>query len=303
MNNEESSKVGNDPENKNENNNEDYIIDGENTNNEESSKVGYDPEKYEMATEKGNDKNVASSNVRGGRQSWQSWRVVDQCDWETAYFRESPLMNSHHYHWHLFGGGGTRRSEMFAFMHGQMMNRYNSERLSYNQSESLALWPDQWWTHICGYQSEIDGFPDRMAGPAISMDPEVQRYLREHQRIIGISDSLRHNGYNHRTGQDRGIAYLARQVELRLHAWGHFALARYTGTTGWSIMTSPTVSARDPSFYQWHGYIEQIFQRYKASLGPYYDSDLSFPGVTVEEATIVSPGFPNNTFNTFFEQA
>merc|ERR1719445_865066 len=54
------------------------------------------------------------------------------------YFREDPLVNGHHWHWHLIYTFGLvdspvvnldRRGETFYYMHNQMMARYNTERL------------------------------------------------------------------------------------------------------------------------------------------------------------------------------
>ena len=58
------------------------------------------------------------------------------------FWREDPLMNDHHEHWHLVypASGrpspngvvalGDRHGELFAYMHQQMIARYDAERLS-----------------------------------------------------------------------------------------------------------------------------------------------------------------------------
>ena len=102
---------------------------------------------------------------------------------------------------------------------------------------------------------------------------------------------------------DQGIEALASTLEDGIHNWGHMSLAEMTGgRQGQSAMASSTVSARDPVFYRWHGYLETIFQRYKASLGPYSREDLSFPGLEVVAARLVSRGERDNTIGSDREE-
>ena len=47
--------------------------------------------------------------------------------------------------------------------------------------------------------------------------------------------------------------------------------------------------------YQWHGFIESIFRRYKVTLGPYSAADLAFRGVAVVAAAVRQPGRAPNS--------
>merc|ERR1719318_2130965 len=46
---------------------------------------------------------------------------------------------------------------------------------------------------------------------------------------------------------------------------------------------------RDPLFYPWHHHLNtNIFQRYKATLPPYTDQELQFPGVEIMEVFLAT---------------
>jgi len=81
------------------------------------------------------------------------------------FWREDPLMNDHHEHWHLVypASGrpspngvvalGDRHGELFAYMHQQMIARYDAERLSVGLSRVRAF--DDYRAEIAdGYDPE-----------------------------------------------------------------------------------------------------------------------------------------------------
>jgi len=93
-----------------------------------------------------------------------------------------------------------------------------------------------------------------------------------------------------------------REYYGNLHNSGHVMMARIHDPDGRykenpGVMSDTSTSLRDPIFYRYHRFIDNIFQEYKATLPVYDHKDLDFPGVSVVNVT-VNAKLPNivNTF-------
>lgn len=60
---------------------------------------------------------------------------------------------------------------------------------------------------------------------------------------------------------------------------------------------------RDPVFYKWHAYIDDIFQEFKAVLPRYPVNKLNYDGISVKSVEVKGQGGPSNTLNTFWQQS
>nr|P85046.1 RecName: Full=Phenoloxidase subunit 1; AltName: Full=PO-P1 [Simulium damnosum] len=60
---------------------------------------------------------------------------------------------------------------------------------------------------------------------------------------------------------------------------------------------------RDPFFYRWHSYIDDIFQEHKERLRPYTEAQLNFNGITVTGVQVAPERGPTNTFQTSWQQS
>eukprot|EP00088_Acartia_fossae_P014371 TRINITY_DN17695_c0_g1_i1.p1 TRINITY_DN17695_c0_g1~~TRINITY_DN17695_c0_g1_i1.p1 ORF type:complete len:318 (-),score=49.11 TRINITY_DN17695_c0_g1_i1:103-1056(-) len=81
-----------------------------------------------------------------------------------------------------------------------------------------------------------------------------------------------------------------------LETWrvsGHVVIASMS-RGGAGVMGSTENAARDTAFFRWHASIDNVFARYKGSLGAYAATDLDFPGVTVTGLSVISGGRQNN---------
>lgn len=67
-----------------------------------------------------------------------------------------------------------------------------------------------------------------------------------------------------------------------------------------AVMGDVTTAMRDPIFYRWHGYIDDLFQEHKTRLPQYTVQELGFPNVTVGEVTVQPQNGPVDTFQTFW---
>jgi len=116
-------------------------------------------------------------------------------------------------------------------------------------------------------------------------------------------------------GRDEGIPVLGDAMEDLnsvnkpkyggIHNQGHNFIARITdpdGALGHStgVMFNPATAMRDPVFYRWHSVVDGIFfNQYKTGLGPYTDTELSFPGVTIVESKVSTVGRNNQLWTMF----
>ncbi|RVE44160.1 hypothetical protein evm_011180 [Chilo suppressalis] len=68
------------------------------------------------------------------------------------------------------------------------------------------------------------------------------------------------------------------------------------------VMGDSATAMRDPVFYRWHSYIDDIFNLYKSKLPPYPADRLDFPGIRVSSVGVQGAA-GNNTLGTQWEQS
>ena len=266
---------------------------------------------------------------------WNEPPYQTYAEWEEEhnlwYFREDPELNSHHRYWHIvFGRNSTvdRRGEFFFYMHRQILNRYQVERLT------LGLTPLQPWSWDqpidLGYFHKMrsvsgqpyEGRPDNTRINDLPAFP-VSQLSEWYQNIEQAIRNMELNALNGSTipllanqGRDEGISILGDVVEPVnsvnvelygiLHNLGHGFIARASDPRGRhntapGVMGNTATSLRDPVFYRWHQFIDDIFSQYKALLPPYGENDLNFPGVEILSSR-VDTNREKNVLHTSFEQ-
>lgn len=61
---------------------------------------------------------------------------------------------------------------------------------------------------------------------------------------------------------------------------------------------------RDPAFYRWHAFIDEMFQVHKEKLPPYTEREVGYPSIVVSSIEVKTDGdVPSNTFKTFWQQS
>lgn len=100
------------------------------------------------------------------------------------------------------------------------------------------------------------------------------------------------------------------QLYGNLHNMGHNVIAyshdpdnRFLEEFG--VMGDVTTAMRDPIFYRWHAFIDQIFQKYKNTLQPYNaNTQLNFDGVTVQSVScqMTQRNTPANVLLTYWQR-
>nr|CAC44749.1 hemocyanin subunit 1 [Cupiennius salei] len=255
-------------------------------------------------------------------------------EYKLAYFREDVAVNAHHWYWHvvypanwdesLTGKVKDRKGELFYYMHQQMSARYDCERLCnglnrmvpfHNFEEKLEGYAPHLTSLISGlhYASRPEGFSLRDL-----VDVDVQEMERWRERILKAIDlHFVHgaNGQTLRLDEEHGADILGALIEASssspnkgfygsLHNWGHVMMARmhdpdarFQENPG--VMSDTSTSLRDPIFYRWHRFVDNIFQQYKATLHPYTKEELSFAGVKIVNAYVKAK--KTNVVTTFMK--
>nr|CAZ66716.1 hemocyanin subunit 6 [Pandinus imperator] len=257
-------------------------------------------------------------------------------EYKLAYFRENVGINAHHWHWHIvypatwdpavMGHEKDRKGELFFYMHQQMCARYDCERLSndlqrmtpfHNFEEPLEGYAPHLTSLVSGLQ-----YASRPEGYSIKdlSDVDVQEMERWRERILDAIN-IHHivDSHNKKIPLDveHGTDILGDIIESSyesknphfygsLHNWGHVMMANITDPDhrfqeNPGVMSDTSTSLRDPIFYRWHRFIDNIFQEYKCSLHSYTKEELSFPGIIVEGVTIDAKA--QNLINTFTKEA
>ncbi|XP_074031041.1 phenoloxidase 1 isoform X2 [Leptinotarsa decemlineata] len=260
-----------------------------------------------------------------------------------AYFREDIGVNLHHWHWHLVYPiegplqivDKNRRGELFYYMHQQIIARYNFERFC-NQMKRVERFLDFDEPIKEAYFPKLDSLVASRNWPARVANQRLQNLRREVDQIYLDIDEMKrwrdrifdaiHSGVV--KGENRndiilteneGIDILGNLLESTilsvnrayygdLHNMGHTIVsyihdpdARHLESFG--VIGDSTTSMRDPWFYCWHAYMDDIFQNFKSTLPRYTVEQLDYPGITVESVQVETEGSPDNVFETFWQQS
>ncbi|XP_054723107.1 hemocyanin B chain-like [Uloborus diversus] len=256
-------------------------------------------------------------------------------EYQLAYYREDIGINAHHWHWHLvypatwrpevIGRIKDRKGELFFYMHQQMCARYDCERLSNHMPQMVPF--HNFEEPLEGYSAHlsanVNGLPyaSRNAGLRMRDRPDcaVQDLERWRERIleaISLGHVVDPNGHETALDEAHGIDVLGHIVESSyesvnvpyygsLHNWGHVMMASAHDPDGRfklnpGVMDDTATSLRDPIFYRWHRFIDDIFQTYKKKLPSYTQDDLHFTGVTIKSLDVKAKHL--NVIETFFQE-
>ncbi|XP_076290226.1 phenoloxidase 1-like [Lasioglossum baleicum] len=259
-----------------------------------------------------------------------------------AYWREDLGFNMHHWHWHLvypFAAemeivNKDRRGELFYYMHEQVIARYNCERLCNHLIRVKHF--TNWREPITEAY-----FPKMLHGPTGRTWParpsesvlhdlerpedgaeftihDLERWRERILNAIHTGSVMNTNGEQVPLTEQNGIDILGNIVESsilspnrdfygELHNNGHLAIAychdpdnRNKEILG--VMGDNSTSPRDPIFYRWHGFINDVFFEFKNTLPPYEISQLNYLGIEVEDVKLTTNN-EDNVLHTFWNQS
>jgi tyrosinase len=235
------------------------------------------------------------------------------------WFREDPLANDHHRHWHIVypargrpGPGGVklqdRQGELFFYMHQQMLARYDAER------RALGFGPV---VPFADYREPIEeGYEDRPSGQALrDIDRQDTGPLRvselEEQRDrlrAAVAAGAAENGAGPRPLDSELLGALEEPTAGTLwrdvwhHGYGHvitaFVMAPNGGGDPGDIGDTST-AIRDPFFWRWHRHIDDANFALQEQLEPFAFDDAPDVALTaVELAFEADPGVPVDELKT-----
>lgn len=99
-----------------------------------------------------------------------------------------------------------------------------------------------------------------------------------------------------------------RQLYGDLHNMGHVFISYshdpdHRHLESFGVMGDSATAMRDPVFYRWHAYVDDIFQEHKSMLSPYSSDQLLFNGIRVTDAQVQTENAQPDTFQTFWQQS
>lgn len=99
-----------------------------------------------------------------------------------------------------------------------------------------------------------------------------------------------------------------RELYGDLHNMGHVLIAYchdpdHRHLEGFALMGDPAANMRDPVFYRWHAYIDDLFQEHKQRLPPYTNQEIGYQGIRISAVNVQPERGPANTFQTFWQQS
>ncbi|KAJ0173370.1 hypothetical protein K1T71_011546 [Dendrolimus kikuchii] len=227
-----------------------------------------------------------------------------------------------------------RRGELFYYMHQQIIARYNTERMCNgvnrvkrlsNFREPIAeayfpkmesqvasrAWPPRFAN---SYLRDLNRATDQVRVEILDLENSRDRFLQAIDKMAIQLPSGRDQPLDETTGIDvlgnlMESSSLSRNRPFygNMHNLGHIFIAychdpehKYLEQFG--VMGDSGTAMRDPVFYRWHSFIDDIFQLYKAKLPPYNNTQLDYNGIRVSSVGIEGSA-GNNTISTFWEQS
>ncbi|MDQ4119464.1 MAG: tyrosinase family protein [Actinomycetota bacterium] len=189
-----------------------------------------------------------------------------------------------------------RQGELFFYMHSQMLARYDAERLALGRARVTPFGPAHWGAPIPESYDPGPNLPDFTPREANEKLPQrdIDRLTTAHAALtaaIASGDLLRAGGAPAAVDRDSlGAATEAAAARLTgldraaypgTHNAGHNMLGELPDDQGTGVMISPAVAIRDPVFWRWHKYIDDINTAWQDTQPAYDHSDA--PPVVVRD--------------------
>lgn len=219
------------------------------------------------------------------------------------------------------------------------MARYNFERLA-NQLPRAKRFNNFREPIPEGYFPKMDNSVASRAWPARADNTSIQDLNRELDQVrLDVADlerwrdrileAIHQQAAVNESGQrvplaadgstDSGIDMLGNMIESSvlspnrqtygdMHNFGHVFLSyahdpNHKHLESFGVMGDTATAMRDPVFYRWHAFVDDMFQEYKEQLPAYTTDQLTFPDIEVSAVQVQSTGAQPNTFQTFWNQS
>ena len=256
--------------------------------------------------------------LESGKETFCSNSRLDP-EQKLAWWREDPGLAEHHYNWHVYypytEPPRDRQGELFAYMHEQMLARYDFERLAAGLGRVRAFGPGYTWEKPLkeGYNPKVEGFSFRPAGMLISEAVKMESKLiltdvlqRNKERFfyslargyLECPNSAKVDITMNKLGNtmEANMGSVNKKLYGNLHNDGHNVLSTINDPDGrYGVDPGPMIATqaapRDPVFYRWHKFVDAIFEAYRVNLEPYSVEDLRMRDIEVENIETLTEEF------------
>ena len=230
---------------------------------------------------------------------------------ELSWWREDIGLLEHNFNWHLYypyppNHPRDRQGELFAYMHQQMLARYDFERLAMGLDRVMPYGPGYGWDRPLN-----EGFNPRMALCSFRPSDMYVAPPDAHPNPRAAHEEMERHKERLRDGIARGSLYNKDEVKIpvdmnklgntilanagsvnknlygEINNQGHLIIANMNdpprkyqiqpGPLNWD-QTGP----RDPVFYRWHKFVDLLFEEHRMNLKSYTRKDFEFPGIEIE---------------------
>jgi len=214
----------------------------------------------------------------------------DKVNW----FREDPLANEHHEHWHLvyrsrpkFSPLKERHGELFFYMHQQMLARYDAERMAagigrvvpFNTyTDPITVGYDAGDLIISGQQYKArpanvawQGMPNLSVGDAISNRNVLNQDIGSGVFINSQGQTIALSGHQGSDIIGDAVEPTINNVNAQRYGWHHgmghvfTALIDSQGPRDFGVMYHTSTAIRDPLFWRWHKNVDTFNENYQDS--------------------------------------
>lgn len=217
------------------------------------------------------------------------------------WFREDPLLNEHHGHWHLVYARNIRidrQGEMFFYMHRQMLARYDAERLS--AEIDLVIPFDNMDNPIkVGYAAGDDVRLSNLisGGRNVNINVAGLKARNQKKNLKDLIVDIDKGNYDPDTTEANQMAEEIKASNLlgsiiesnvqgtnvsysNYHGEGHVAIAEIND----GVMYYTEAAIRDVIFWEWHKGVDDIYERWIKRLSK-HTAFTDAPPVTLRKFT------------------
>ncbi|CAG8704901.1 23813_t:CDS:2 [Cetraspora pellucida] len=247
---------------------------------------------------------------------WPDKDVYDPALDKMFWWRNDPVLNEFHEHWHIVMMTVTdsiprnREGENFIYTHRHLLARYDAERLCLDIEKVKALTdyvtpvPEPFYPHpylVEDWNDEKVPFPARPANQSFHdivevVDGKLKTWtIVEMERLrVSVIEWI-DGGTNDEYPTplqltDSDTAKLALDVETNLHNYGHelFSYMMHPYTIGYppSVLVGARAGIRDPLFWRWHRHLDDLLLRWQDRFEP-SDFHHDAPNVTIRQTDII----------------
>lgn len=252
-----------------------------------------------------------------------------------SWWREDTGLGEHHCNWHHLNNFilpvKHREGELFAYMHLQMLARYDMERIALGYSRVVPFGPGYGWDKplSVGYNPKLKGMSFRpinmKIGPRTIFEGQVIDTDRIFRNKDNLYNALSRGFLEHKNGSlvkinldvlgnaiEANTGNINRNLYGNIHNDAHNIIGSLPDPlviydVGVGAMTHAATAPRDPVFFSWHKFIDKFFEAYRKTQKPYALDDLYMKDIEIKSIKTISHGLPNtmkrfNHLYTFMER-